>query len=271
MQKQTPKWLDHFITAFGPKGLVAMAWWAGAFHASRIRTLQQAYPILHITGEAGAGCSTLLEFLWKMAGIDHGSSILLEASTTRSLARYMSGVVDRPVVLETMTRYGEVDFDRFRPCYEGGHLFPQSGSSYENGKFRGALVLVGGATDVSDSKLLASRIVHLHLRRPETTEAGTAAVDVLNVLDASNFADLLVRVHAASDQVAFRLGHTKAYVESMREDMGEALGQREARNHAQIRCLLDLLNDLGLMPDSCAMDAHSEVCEMAWGHVATPF
>ena len=42
--QQTPQWLELFTTAFGAKGLVALAWWAGAYHAERIRNLQGTYP-----------------------------------------------------------------------------------------------------------------------------------------------------------------------------------------------------------------------------------
>lgn len=271
MQKQTPKWIEHFVTAFGPSGLVALAWWAGAFHAERIRALQQAYPILHITRDADACSNELLFNLWKLAGLDNGGSVLLEGSTPNGLARYLSGVVDRPVVIEAMSRKGEADFDRLRPCYNGGHFYPQSGTSYESGKFRGAVALVGGSGDMSASKALTSRLVHVHFSDTAHSEARANAARELDALRGADVHDFLARVRAAGDQVAFRLGHTQAYIESMREDIGDALGLREALNHAQIRCLVDLLHDLGLLPTHCLKGAHIEICEMARDHLAIPF
>lgn len=271
MQKQTPKWIEHFITAFGPKGLVALAWWAGAFHAERIRSLQQAYPILHLTGEAGAGRSTLLNNLWKLAGNPYTTSFDVGLMSPSALQKHFATVGNQPTVLEAFDPKGAAQFERFPVCYEGHGIYPHVDTNFERVKFRGALALVGGADTVSDSRQLRSRVIHIHLTKPEITEAGRAAVNALDDLSAVEDYVFLDRVLAARDLVMFRLGQTQAYIDSLREDMSEALGLREARNHAQIRCLLDVLNDIGLLPDSSVMAAHSEVCDMAWTYVATPF
>lgn len=271
MQKQTQQWLKHFVTVFGSKGLVALAWWAGAFHAERIRKLQTAYPILHLTGDVGAGCSTLLENLWKLAGIPHHQGMALGFGTSKGMARYLRGAVNQPAVMEAIDGHGESEFDRFPPCYEGSNVLFQSGSSYERVKFQGALVLVGGGDAVRNSKLLSSRVVHIHLSDTTRTAARYTAAKQLEALTASDVTDFLNRVRNAGDQVAFRLGHTQAYIESLREDVGASIGLREARNHAQIRCLLDLLYVLGLLPGNTVTAAHAEVCDMAWWHQELPF
>lgn len=270
MQKQTPKWLEHFITAFGPKGLVALAWWAGAFHAERIRSLQQAYPILHLTAEAGAGRSTLLNNLGKLAGNPYVTSFDVGHMSPSALHRLFATAGNQPTVLEAFDAKGAAQFEQFPVFYEGGCIY-HNGRGYEPVEFRGALALVGGADAVSDSRQLRSRVIHIHLTKPEFTEASRAAVNALDGLSAIEADNFLVPVLAARDLVMFRLGQTQAYIDSLREDMGEALGLREARNHAQIRCLLDVLHDIGLLPDSSVMAAHAEVCEMAWDYVSTPF
>jgi hypothetical protein len=52
--------------ASAPRG--ALTFWLGAMFAEHIRASQKSYPFLEVVGEAGAGKSTLIEFLWKLVG-----------------------------------------------------------------------------------------------------------------------------------------------------------------------------------------------------------
>ncbi|MNY02702.1 hypothetical protein D3C86_1352840 [compost metagenome] len=61
-------WLPMLWTAFGVNGIVALAFWFGSLFAEQIRTTHKGFPFLEATGEAGAGKSTLIMFLWKLLG-----------------------------------------------------------------------------------------------------------------------------------------------------------------------------------------------------------
>ncbi|HDO8352104.1 TPA: bifunctional DNA primase/helicase, partial [Salmonella enterica subsp. enterica serovar Concord] len=64
----TTGWIDDIWTAFGEKGYVALAFWLGSLFAEQIRERDKSFPFLEIVGEPGTGKSTLIEFLWKLAG-----------------------------------------------------------------------------------------------------------------------------------------------------------------------------------------------------------
>lgn len=61
-------WLPHIWTAWGPKGIVALAFFVMSLFAVQIREKHKSLGFLEVTGEAGAGKSTLIEFLWKTMG-----------------------------------------------------------------------------------------------------------------------------------------------------------------------------------------------------------
>ena len=261
---QTPKWLDLFITAFGTQGLIALAWWAGAFHAQRIRELQATYPILQITGGAGVGKSTLVANLMKMAGSEV-ECLNADRCTMSALLSFLARAVNRPVVLEESERGNEnLDLGHLKGCYHGGTIgvrakVGQPESS--NLVFQGALAFVG-----CEFEVINSRIVNIHLQRQPRTDGHRSAVDALHDLQISEMAQFVEAVRNNREQVVYRLGHVPAYTESLRNETAPGLNPEIARNHAQLLALLDVLHDLFHIPTQVLHHAHTEVCGMAWVH-----
>lgn len=261
---ETPKWLDLFITAFGTQGLIALAWWAGAFHAQRIRELQATYPILQITGGAGVGKSTLVANLWKMANTPEPDHLSYNTCSMGSLLAILARSVNRPVVIEENDRVEDsFDWELLRECYASHPIaIKRYGQPVNHLTFQGALAFVGG-----ESEVLNSRIVNIHLARQPRTDGHRSAVDALHDLQITEMAQFVEAVQANREQVIYRLGHVPAYAESLREEMEPAvLNHDTARNHAQLRALLDLLADLFPIPADALHHAHTEVCGMAWVH-----
>lgn len=263
---QTPKWLDLFITAFGTQGLIALAWWAGAFHAQRIRELQATYPILQITGGPGVGKSTLVANLWKLAGSSEAENISRATATIGALLAMLSTATNRPVVIEEDDAESHFNWKDLRGCYEGSSVAVRLttttlGSRSESINFHGALAFVGGETEV-----LNRRIVNIHLQRQPRTDAHRAAVQALYELQIGDFCDFINGVRENREQVIYRLGHVPAYTESLRTETAPGLCPGVARNHAQLLALLDVLHDLFHIPTQVLHHAHTEVCGMAWVH-----
>lgn len=266
---QTPKWLDLFITAFGTQGLIALAWWAGAFHAQRIRELQATYPILQITGGAGVGKSTLVANLWKLAGSSEDENISRATHSIGALLAMLSTATNRPVVIEgPETDEDAFNWNTLRGCYEGGDIGVRMsntpvGSRAETVHFHGALAFVGGNDEVP---LYNRRLVNIHLQRQPRTDAHRAAVQALYELQIGDFCDFINGVRENREQVIYRLGHVPAYTESLRTETAPGLCPGVARNHAQLLALLDVLHDLFHIPTQVLHHAHTEVCGMAWVH-----
>ncbi|EIU1687318.1 hypothetical protein L4H27_003020 [Pseudomonas aeruginosa] len=261
---QTPKWLELFITAFGTQGLIALAWWAGAFHAQRIRELQATYPILQITGGAGVGKSTLVANLWKMAGSSDNENVRADSCSMGALLSILVRTFNRPVVLEESGRGDErFDWSALRECYTGGAIVRHIGTdAIEGARFGGALAYVGGETEV-----LNSRIVNIHLVRQPRTDAHHEAVKALHELQIADMANFVETIKANREQLAYRLGGVGRYIDSLQEDTEQRLPAGIDRNHAQLLALLDLLLDLFQVPAEAIHLAHAEVWNMAWQHV----
>lgn len=261
---QTPKWLDLFITAFGTQGLIALAWWAGAFHAQRIRELQATYPILQITGGAGVGKSTLVANLIKMAG-NEAERLNADRCTISALLSFLARAVNRPVVLEESERGNDsLDINQLKGCYHGGTIGVRATVGQPEAReltFQGALAFVG-----CESEVLNRRIVNIHLARQPRTDGHRSAVDALHDLQISEMAQFVEAVRDNREQVVYRLGHVPYYAESLRTETAPGLSHDVARNHAQLRALLDLLADLFHIPTQVLDHAHTEVCGMAWVH-----
>lgn len=66
------EWMDLFFQAFGPVGIVALAYTLACRHGHAIREAGGAMPILWIMGDAGCGKSTLLSVLAWVAGCARG-------------------------------------------------------------------------------------------------------------------------------------------------------------------------------------------------------
>ncbi|WP_068091051.1 toprim domain-containing protein [Novosphingobium rosa] len=92
-------WLPHLWTAWGPKGLVALAFFTMSLFAVQIRDKHKSLGLLEITGEPGAGKSTLIEFLWKLLGRNGYEGFDPNKATPAFLARSFLQVSNLPVGL----------------------------------------------------------------------------------------------------------------------------------------------------------------------------
>ena len=247
---ETPKWLSLFITAFGPKGLVVLAWWLGALHADRIRARQHSYPFLEVVGFQRP---SLLPVLWKLIGSDQGEYI--NGSSFAELRR-INGTVNGPVVIDEPSRADRpFDWDALKPLYNGEGIF-RAKPGNEPFKFRGALMILGNPPM---SEAMCSRFVIVELDEPQRSEAANqtqALRDLLDLLsvDGINFYDT---VKAAGDRLDGLLQHTTAYFVQPHNN------KRAALNHAHLHALLGVLDDLFLLPTEAREDAHIEVAAMA--------
>lgn len=67
-ERQKFFWLKDLWIAYGPKGLIALAFFTMSLFAVQIRERHKSLGFLEITGLAGSGKTTLIEFLWKLLG-----------------------------------------------------------------------------------------------------------------------------------------------------------------------------------------------------------
>jgi len=250
---ETPKWLSLFITAFGAKGLVTLAWWLGALHAERIRVQQHSYPFLELIGGAGYGRSQLLSALWKLIGSEGSENINASNSRRLPVLRKINGTDNWPCVIEEPVRADQpFDWDALKPCFNGDMAI-RAKPGQEQPKFKGALVILGNPPI---SEAMRSRVVCVQLEQPEKPEAAAQALRDLLDLHSTDSLDFYETVKAAGERLEGLLQHTTAYF------LHPHSNKRAALNHAQLHALLGVLDDLFVLPTDAREDAHIEIAAM---------
>lgn len=119
-------WVPVLWTAFGPKGLAALAFFTMSFFAVQIREKHKSLGFLEITGLPGSGKSTLVEFLWKIAGRAGYEGFDPNKGTTAFLARSLMKVANLPVGLieggrddDKRSGYKQFDYNELLVLYNG--------------------------------------------------------------------------------------------------------------------------------------------------------
>lgn len=266
-------WQDWMWQAFGAQGVIATAWWMGSIFCEQIRAQHKSYPFLEITGEAGAGKTTLLNFLWKLLGREH-EGFDPSKSTRAGRRRHMGQVAGMPVVLIEADRNEPdrahakgFDFDELKDFYNGGTLgttgMKTAGNETYEPPFRGSICISQNAA-VDGSEAILTRLIKLHFKRGEPTEASRFAAQNLEMLqmeDLSHFLLLALRAEAAI--LATFTDAIKGYEAQLRE-IKDLRVERVIKNHAHMMALVYALAvHLWPMDAYRLKQVHMELMQMA--------
>ena len=120
------EWLDDLWTAYGPHGLIALAFFSMSVFAVQIRERHKSLGFLEITGPPGSGKSTLIEFLWKLLGRSGYEGFDPNKGTRAFLSRSFVKVSNLPVGLiesgrddEKRSHARQFDFNELLVLYNG--------------------------------------------------------------------------------------------------------------------------------------------------------
>ncbi|MEZ2744302.1 toprim domain-containing protein [Halopseudomonas bauzanensis] len=264
--KYREDWLGWLWTAFGAKGIIALAFWTGSLFAEQIRAQYKSFPFLEATGEAGAGKTTLIQFLWKLFGRDY-EGFDPSKSSVAGRSRLMGQVSGMPVVLIEGDRNEpdrahakSFDWDELKDFYGGGTLRTRgvktSGNETYEPPFRGTIVISQNA-DVGASEAILTRIVKLHFKRPVATDASRAAADNLNLMQTEDVSQFLIKALRLEDQMLATFANKVGEYEKSLRGMKEIRVERIAKNHAQMLALVDCLEHVA--PLTVAMRTEVEL------------
>jgi len=270
--KYRDDWLGWLWTAFGAKGVIALAFWTGSLYAEQIRAQYKSFPFLEATGEAGAGKTTLIQFLWKLFGRDY-EGFDPSKSSVAGRSRLMGQVSGMPVVLIEGDRNEpdkahakSFDWDELKDFYGGGTLRTRgvktAGNETYEPPFRGTIVISQNA-DVSASEAILSRIVKLHFKRPVVTDASRAAADNLNLLQTEDVSQYLIKALRLEDQMLATYGAKVVEYEKTLRSLKEIRLERIAKNHAQMMALVDCLTHVVPLTDAMRTEVELTLRRMA--------
>ncbi len=243
--KFDPSWIKPFAKAFHWQGLATLAFWLGSLFVQQIRARHKTFPFLELTGEPGAGKSTILEFLWKCVGREDYEGFDLLKSTPAGRRRAFSQASNLPVVIiESDRDNGDKDakqkqfgFDEVKPFYNGrgtGTLgVARRSNDVEEHLFQASLLISQNA-EVDGSEALLQRIVHCHADKAHH-KGGTR--DIARWFERQTAADVGGFLGAAlASERKILDAYTEAF-ERMEANYAAAEGLRMERiikNHAQI-------------------------------------
>ncbi len=243
-------WLDLLWQCFGEKGVVALAFWFGALFAEQIRAEQKSFPFLEIVGEAGAGKSTLVEFLWKLLGRRDYEGFDPSKSSLAARARNFAQVAGMPVVLIEGDRSDDTakarafDWDELKTAYNGRSVraigVKNGGNETREPPFRGAIVISQNA-QVSASDAVLQRLLHLHFDRAAQTPQTKRAAEELERMPVDAVSGfLLASIMREADVMRVVKDATPRY-EAELQAHPDIRSMRIAKNHAQLMALVDAL------------------------------
>lgn len=269
-------WWHNYHRVRGTYGTIVLAWWLGSYFAEQIRAIDRSFPFFELVGQAGAGKSRLLEFLWKLSGREDYEGFDPTKSTKAAVYREFAQIANLPVCLIEGDRNDSAgnatsrsfEWDNLKDAFNGRSI--RSRGNKNNGNdtyappFRAA-IMISQNEDIQASEAMLTRIVHVRLTRDGQTLETKKVVDELDRIPVSVASTFMA--HALKNEEAI----LETYAKSVRayEEGYHVSGithTRIALNHAQLSALVDCLKEHvfgNLMTHDQAYNAQSQLLEMA--------
>lgn len=270
----TDKWFGDLYTAFGVKGIVALAFWLGSLFAEQIRQRDKSYPFLEAVGEAGAGKTTLLEFLWRLLGRDDHEGTDPTKSTLAGRTRTFGQVGNLPMVLIEADRSNgadkmhakQFDWDELKPLYNGrigrARGLKSAGNETYEPPFRGTVVISQNAVvDASDAVL--QRIVHLRFDKSLHSTEGALASKRLENWPIEQLSGWILAAVRREKKILDTLAEFGPGYEAMLKAHPNLKSMRICKNHAQIMALVDALDHVVPIGAEHKREAFDYITQMA--------
>ncbi|WP_336034130.1 toprim domain-containing protein [Acinetobacter bereziniae] len=247
-----PSWWHDFYRVRGVKGLIALAWWTGSYFAEQIRAMHSSFPFIEIVGEAGAGKSRLIEFMWKLSGRQDYEGFDANKSTNVAIYRNFAQISNLPVVLIEGDRNDQngnsiskakFSWDELKDAYNGRAIrskgLKTAGNETYEPPFRGA-IMISQNTQIQASEAILTRTLHLYFDRKGQSLETKRIVDDLDRMD----------IEDACTYMTHCLRHEDAFLKTYAEKLEQA--EKEFHNngithtrialcHAQVSALIDAL------------------------------
>lgn len=274
-------WWPKFNKVRGDYGTVVMAWWLGTYFAEQIRGIDRSFPFFELVGQAGAGKSRLLEFLWRLSGREDYEGFDPSKATSVAIYREFAQVSNMPIALIEGDRndedgkksYSKFEWDQLKDAFNGRSIrsrgVKNNGNDTYSPPFRAA-IMISQNEPIQASEAMLTRLLHIRLTREGQTLEGKYIVDELDRIPLDVTSQFMVKAIRAEEAIL------KTYKEKVRtyEAFYHAAGithTRIALNHAQVAAMVDCLHlhvlD-GIMTDEQAKTAKNTLITMSEQRVA---
>lgn len=242
------QWVPLLVTAYGPKGLVTLAFWFMSLFAEQLRAEQDSLGFLEMTGPPGTGKTTIIEFLWKLFGRANYEGFDPTKATSAGIARTLGQVANMPVVLIEGDRNQETpharrfEWDELKTAYNGRAVrtraIANAGMETFEPPFRAAIAIVQN-DPVEASPALRERIMGLHFDKTGWGPETKAAANRLARMPMESVSGFIIHAALAEQKVLESYRHRFARHEA--DMLGLVRNGRLAKNHAQLAGMLDAM------------------------------
>lgn len=265
-------WVQLLWDSSGAKGIVALSFWLGALFAEQIRTIHKSYPFLEVIGDAGAGKSTLIEFLWKLLGRLEYEGFDPSKSTLAARSRNFSQVSNMPVSLIESERGDDkahakgFDWEELKALYNGRSTrsrgVKNSGNDTYEPPFRASIVITQNDA-VSASDAVLQRIVHIHFSIAGHTQKSKKAAQQLERYPMSKTSGFLIKAIKQEAKVMEIFNEQSVEIEQTLTEVEGIKNIRIIKNHAQMIALTRALPEIININQHYIDEAEEELVQMA--------
>lgn len=204
-----PSWFADFVEVNGLNGLASLSWWTGTLFVQQIRTKQESWLFFELTGDAGAGKSSLLRFLWRLLGRANyeGMKPNANGASAIGLTRALSQVSNLPVVLiesdsqivdaQGRATVSQYNWENWKALFDHNATLRTVGVKSSSNDTDSLIFLAGLCisqnASVEGSDAILTRIAHMHATRAGHTSARKVVATRLNAIPVEELSGYLRR------------------------------------------------------------------------------
>lgn len=260
-------WVEDIWTAYGPKGLIALAFFTMSLFAVQIRAGHKSLGFLEVTGPPGSGKTTLIEFLWKLLGRTGYEGFDPNKATKAFLARSLVKVSGLPVGLieggrgadEGNRHAQQFDYNELLVLFNGrsprGIGRKSGGYETDEPPFLGSIYLMQNER-IDAIPAVLERLMSMNIDKARFSPATREAASRLESWPLEELSGTIVHVcRNEAKFLPFFEERYRAHVAEMKGRVDGLYNDRCVKNHAQLAAAVEALR--GLFP-TCRPDWISE-------------
>lgn len=248
-------WLADIWTAWGPKGLIAFAFFCMSGFAVQIRERHKSLGFLEITGEAGSGKSTLIEAIWRSFGRFGYEGLDPNKGTVPYLARSMMGVSNLPVGLIEGNREQDrgnhgrkFDWNELLTLYNGrsprGTGVKSSGNEVSEPPFLGSIYLMQN-DPIDAMPAVLERIMSMRIDKANWSDETSAAAIRMERMPMEVMSGTLVHIiRQEADFLRFFFEQFEHHNKTMRSRVAGLTNARCIKCHSQLAAAVEALPNM---------------------------